>query len=82
MSEAANLATLDEEPYYLPVGDEVETVKSEGGPGAIPKEPFQSLAVSGFDTDAGIEAEPATVLPAEHVLGVVGLKQALAPKVP
>jgi nitric oxide reductase NorQ protein len=24
MSEAANLATLDEEPYYLPVGDEVE----------------------------------------------------------
>jgi hypothetical protein len=60
--------------------DEVETVKSEGGPGAIPNEPFQSLSVGSLDTDAGMEAEPAAVIPAEHVLGVVGVQEAVAPK--
>ena len=60
--------------------DEVEPVESEGRPGTIPNEPFQSLAVGGLDADAGIEAEPAAVIPAEHVLSVVGLQEAVAPK--
>jgi len=41
-------------------------------------QPFQAFAVGGLDADAPVEAEPATVLPAQHVLGVVGLQEAVA----
>jgi hypothetical protein len=60
--------------------NEVETIESEGRPGTIPNEPFQSLPVGGFDADAPVQAKTATVLPAQHILGVVGLQEAVAPK--
>ena len=64
------------------VADEVEAFESEGRPGAITNQPFEPLSVLSFDADAGIEAEPTAVIPGEHVLGVVGFKQDLTPKVP
>jgi hypothetical protein len=60
--------------------NEVETVESEGRPGAIPNEAFQALPVGGLDTNASIQTEPSAVLPSEHVLGLVGLQEAVAPK--
>jgi hypothetical protein len=61
--------------------DQMEAFESEGRPGAIPKEPFQALAVGGLDPDAGVEAESTTVTPCEHVLGIVGIQKAVAVKV-
>ena len=63
------------------VADQVEAVEGEGGPGTIPDEPLEACAVGSLDTDAAVEAEPAPVIPAEHVLGVVGLQEAVAAKV-
>jgi hypothetical protein len=63
------------------VADQVESVEGEGGPGAVSDEPLEAGAVRGLDADAGVEAEPATVIPAEHVLGLVGLQEAVATKV-
>jgi hypothetical protein len=60
------------------VVDEVESVESEGRPGAIPKEPLEAGAVGGLDADAPIEAKTASVIPAEHVVGLVGLQEAVA----
>jgi hypothetical protein len=59
----------------------VESVESAGWPATIPNESFQPSAVDGLDTDAGVSAEPATVIPGQHVLGVVGLQEAVAAKV-
>ena len=61
--------------------DEVESVESKGRPGTIPNEPLQAGAVGGFDADAPIEAEPAAVIPAPHILGFVGFQQAVAAEV-
>ncbi len=37
--------------------DQVETAEGEGGPRAIPDEPFEARAVGGFDAGAG-ESSP------------------------
>ena len=37
--------------------------------------------VGSLDADAPIQTEPATVIPAEHVFGVVGLQEAVATEV-
>jgi hypothetical protein len=60
------------------VADQVESVEGERRPSTMPDEPLEAGAVGSLDTDAGVEAEPATVIPAEHVLGVVGLQEAVA----
>ena len=41
----------------------------------------QTLAVGGLDADAGVETEPAAMLPAQHILGVVGLQEPVATEV-
>ena len=45
-------------------------------------QPFQAFAVCGLDADAAVEAKTASVLPAEHVLDVVGLQEVVAAKMP
>jgi hypothetical protein len=45
-------------------------------------EPLEAGAVGGLDTDAGVQAEPTAVIPGQHVLGVVGLQEAVAAEVP
>ena len=62
--------------------DQVESVESEGRPGTIPNEPFEAGPVGGLDADAGVQAKAATVIPGQHVLGVVGLQEAVASKMP
>ena len=62
--------------------DEVKPFEGEGRPGAIADEPLEACAVGGLDADAGVQAEPTPVIPGEHVLGVVGLQEAVAAKVP
>ena len=47
-------------------------------PGAIPNQPFEPLTVGGLDMNASIQTDPSAVLPSEHVLGVVGLQEAVA----
>jgi len=61
--------------------DEVETVEGKRWPGAIPNQPFQPLPVGGLDADAGIEAEPTSVIPGEHVFGLVGFQEVVTAKV-
>ena len=60
----------------------MEAVQGEGTPGTIPDEAFEAGAVGGLDADAGIEAEPAAVLPGEHILSLVGLQEAVAATMP
>jgi hypothetical protein len=62
--------------------DEVETVEGERRPGTIADEAFEARAIGGLDADTPIQTEPAAVLPGEHVLGLVGLQEAVAAKVP
>ena len=62
--------------------DQVEAVEGEGRPSTIPDEPLEAFAVGGLDADAGVQAKAAPVIPAEHVLGLVGLQEAVAAKVP
>jgi hypothetical protein len=62
--------------------DQVESAECEEGPGTIPNEPLEAVAVGGLDADAGVQAEPATVLPGQHVLGLVGFQEAVAAEVP
>ena len=61
--------------------DEMEAVEGEGRPSTIANQPFQALPVGGLDADASIKTEPAAVIPAEHVLSVVGFQEAVAAKV-
>jgi hypothetical protein len=58
--------------------DEVESLQREGGSGAVPDKAFEAGAVGGLDADAGVQAEPAAVIPGQHVLGLVGLQEAVA----
>ncbi len=60
------------------VGDQVEAVEGEGWPGTIPDQALEADSVMALDTDAGVEAEPTTVIPAEHILGCVGFQEAVA----
>ena len=60
--------------------DQVEPVEGKGGPGTIPDQALEADSVGGLDADVGVETEPTAVIPAEHVLGVVGLQEALAPE--
>jgi hypothetical protein len=62
--------------------DEVEPFERKRRPGAIPDEALQSSPVGGLDADAGVQAKPATVIPGEHVFGVVGLQEAVALNMP
>jgi hypothetical protein len=62
--------------------DQMEPFESEGRPGTIPNQPFQPLPVGSLDADAGVQAEAATVIPAEHVLGVVGFQEAVSDRAP
>jgi hypothetical protein len=61
--------------------DEMEAFESEGRPGAVTDQPLEAGAVGGLDTDAGVEAKTATVIPGEHILGVVGFQETVAVKV-
>jgi hypothetical protein len=60
----------------------MEPLEGEGRPGAEAQGTFQSSPVGGLDADAAVETEPAAVIPGEHVLGIVGLQKAVAPKTP
>jgi hypothetical protein len=61
--------------------DEVEVVESEGGPGTIPDQSFEARAVGGLNPDAPVHTEPSAVIPVEHILGLVGLQEAVASEV-
>jgi hypothetical protein len=61
--------------------DQMEPFECKGGPGTVADQPFQSLPVGGLDADAGIQAEPAPVIPRQHVFGFVRLQEAVAAKV-
>jgi hypothetical protein len=60
----------------------VESVEGEGRPSTVADEAFQSGAVGSLDTNAGVQAEPTAVIPDQHVLGVVGLQEAVTAEVP
>ena len=62
--------------------DQLEALEGERGPGTIPNEAFETSTVQGLDADAGVEAEAAAVIPAEHVFGLVGCQEAVATEVP
>jgi hypothetical protein len=62
------------------VAYEMEPLECERGSGAVAEEPFEAGAVGGLDTNAPVQAEPTAVIPAEHVLGLVGLQEAVAAK--
>ena len=47
----------------------------EGRSSAIAKEPFQSASVVGLDAYAGIEGEPAAVIPVLHLLAISLVQQ-------
>ena len=77
-SAAGGIGFRQEVEYLVgTVADRVEAVEGEGRPGAGSDEPLEAFAVGGFDADAPIEAKPVAVLPAEHVLGVVGFQEAV-----
>jgi len=61
--------------------DEVEATQGERGPGAVADQALEAGAVRGLDVNTGVEAKTTTVVPAEHILGFVGLQQTLAPNV-
>ena len=44
----------------------------------VADEPLEARAVGGLDTDAGIETEPTSVIPGEHIFGLVGLQEPVA----
>jgi hypothetical protein len=71
----------DVENLVRAAADEVETVESERGPRTVADQPLEAFAVGGLDADAPIQTEPASVLPGQHILGVVGFQQAMAGKV-
>jgi hypothetical protein len=60
------------------VADQVESVEGKRGPGTIADQSLEAGPVGGLDADAGVETEPAAMLPAQHILGVVGLQEAVA----
>jgi len=63
------------------VVNEMKAVEGKGRPSTIPDEPLEARPVGGLDADAGVQTEPATVIPGEHVLGLVGFQEPVAAKV-
>ena len=61
--------------------DEMEPLDREGRPGAVPDQALKAGAVGGLDADTGVQAEPAAVVPREHILGFVGLQEGVTAKV-
>jgi hypothetical protein len=61
--------------------DEMKAVEGEGSPGTIADQALESGPVGSLDADAGVQAKTATVIPAEHILGLVGFQEAVAPEV-
>jgi hypothetical protein len=64
------------------VADQVEAVEGEGGPGAVSDELLEAGAVGSLDTDTGVQAKAAPVIPGQHILGLVGLQEAVAARAP
>jgi hypothetical protein len=62
--------------------DEAEAFESEGRPGAIPEEAFEAVAVGGLDANTPIQTESPAVIPAEHILDLVGFQEAVTANVP
>jgi len=60
----------------------VEAVEGERGPAAVSDQLLEASAVGSLDGDAGVETESTALIPAEHVLGVVGLHEAVAAGMP
>ena len=58
----------------------MESLESEGRPGTVADQALEAGSVMALDTDAGVEAKTTTVIPGEHILGFVGLEEAVAPK--
>jgi hypothetical protein len=71
---AGEVGTWEEVEYLVgTVADQVEAVEGERGSGAVADQPLEAVAVGGLDANAGVQAESTTVIPAEHVLCLVGL---------
>jgi hypothetical protein len=64
------------------VVNEMKAVEGKGPPGAITNQSLKAGPVGGFDPDAPVQTESTPVIPAEHILGVVGLEEAMALKMP
>ena len=62
-------------------GGALEALLTEGRTGAVAEESFEARAVPGFDAYGGIDAEPSVALPGRHVVGDVGLEEAVAAEV-
>jgi hypothetical protein len=60
--------------------DEMEAFEGEGSPGTIADQALESGPVGGLDADAGVQTEPTPVIPAKHVLGLVGVEESVACK--
>ena len=58
----------------------MESLESEGRPGTVADQALEAGSVMALDTDAGVEAKTTTVIPGEHILGFVGLEEAVAPE--
>jgi hypothetical protein len=58
--------------------NQVEAFEGEGPPGTIADQALESGPVGGLDPNAGVEADPTPVIAGEHVLGFVGLQEAVA----
>ena len=48
----------------------------------IPNQALKAGPVGGFDPDAPVQTEPTPVIPGQHILGIVGLEEAMALKMP
>jgi hypothetical protein len=57
---------------------DAQAVEGEGGPGAVADEPLAAGAVGAVDSDGGVDAEPASSLPGEHVVYGVLIEEAAA----
>lgn len=59
-----------------PLGvDLLQPVGGEGRTGAVAQQAFQTLPVVGLDAHAGVEGEPAAVVPRLHLLAIFLIEQ-------
>jgi len=56
----------------------VEAAEGERRPGTGANEALQSVPVGGLDADPRIQVDPATVIPGEHIPGLVRVQEAVA----
>lgn len=59
----------------------LEALLAERGTGAVAEEVFEAEAVAAFDAHRGIDAEASVPMPGEHVVGGVGIDEAVAAEV-